>query len=251
MNLRNKLVTANTKKNNIEYVTLENNMKVYKDEKKNHQKILLKIPKSDIVNNTAVKLLIQTAEEKYQEEKEKLKFIRKSLKSSKNEEICEWETNTPKEIRADAVNDVCKAYKTAKTNLKLGHIKKFTLGFRKKKDERKCLLLPLSFIKNNDVKLSIIPSLLKNESKFTLEKKKMKKHRNLVIEHDCRLVKQKNIFWIIIPIPVEITEKRPPINYCGIDPGTKTFMTCFGNNGCIEYKHNDKTLQKLNKKVSN
>ena len=58
-------------------------------------------------------------------------------------------------------------------------------------------------------------------------KKTIKKHRNLVIEHDCRLVKQKNIFWVIIPIPVEIIEKIPPINYCGIDPGVKTFMTSF------------------------
>ena len=132
-NLRNKLVTKNTKKNNIEYVTLENNMKLYKEEKKKQQKILLKIPKN--VNITAVNLLIQTAEEKYQEEKEKLKLIRKSLKSSKNKELCEWETNTPNEIRAGAVNDVYIAYKTANVNLKLEHIKKFTLGFRKKKDD--------------------------------------------------------------------------------------------------------------------
>ena len=250
MNLRNKLVTANTKKNNIEYVTLENNMKIHKDENKKQHKNLIKIPKNDIVNITAVNLLIQTAEEKYQEEKEKLKLIRKSLKSSKNEEIREWETETPKEIRAGAVNDVCKAYKTAKTNLKLGHIKKFTLGFRKKKDENKCLLLPHSFIKNNDGKLSIIPSLLKNDSIISMGKKTIKNHRNIVIEHDCRLVKQKNIFWVIIPIPVEITEKKPPKNYCGIDPGVKTFMTSFGNNGCIEYKHNDKILQKLDKKIS-
>ena len=250
MNLRNKLVTANTKKNNIEYVTLENNMKLYKEEKKNQQKNLIKIPKNELVNINAVNLLIQTAEEKYQEEKEKLKMIRKSLKSSKNEGIREWETNTPKEIRAGAVNDVCKAYKTAKTNLKLGHIKKFTLGFRKKKEENKCLLLPHSFIKNNDGKLSIIPSFMKDDSIISMGKKAIKKHRNLVIEHDCRLVKQKNVFWIIIPIPVEITEKKPPKNYCGIDPGVKTFMTSFGNNGCIEHKHNEKILQKLDKKIS-
>ena len=248
--LRDKLVTANTKKHNIEYVTLENNMKLYKEEKKKQQKNLIKIPKTDIVNITAVKLLIQTAEDKYQEEKEKLRIDKKNMKSSKNNNIREWETNTPKEIRAGAVNDVYKAYKTAKTNLKLGHIKKFKLGFRKKKDENKCLLLPHSFIKNNDGKLVIAPALLKDDSKISMGKKTIKKHRNLVIEHDCRLVKQKNIFWVIIPIPVEITEKKPPINYCGIDPGTKTFMTSFGNNGCIEYKHNESVLHKLNKKIS-
>jgi transposase len=79
-------------------------------------------------------------------------------------------------------------------------------------------------------------------------KKTIKKHRNLVIEHDCRLVKHKNVFWVIIPIPVEIAEKKLPVNYCGIDPGTKTFMTSFGNNGCIEHKHNESILKELDKK---
>ena len=90
---------------------------------------------------------------------------------------------------------------------------------------------------------------MKNESTISMGKKTIKKHRNLVIEHDCRLVRQKNIFWVIIPIPVEITEKKPPINYCGIDPGIKTFMTCFGNNGCIEHKYNEKIIKDLDNKI--
>jgi putative transposase len=249
MNLRNKLVTANTKKNNIEYVTLENNMKLYKEEKKNQQKNLTKILKNDIVNINNVNLLIQTAEEKYQEEKEKLRIEKTKMKSSKNKNIREWETETPTHIRAGAVKDVCNAYKTAKTNLKLGHIKKFTLGFRKKKDENKCLSLPPNYITNSNGILSIAPLFLKDESTISMGKKTIKKHRNLVIEHDCRLVKQKNVFWIIIPIPIEITDKNPPVNYCGIDPGVKTFMTSFGNNGCIEHKHNEKILKDLDNKI--
>jgi putative transposase len=248
--LRDKFVTENTKKNNNEYITLQNNMKLHREEKKQQQKNLTKIPKNDIVNIDKVKLLIQTAEEKYQEEKEKLSIDKKSMNSTKNEEIREWETNTPKHIREGAVKDVCTAHKSAGSNLKAKNIKHFHLGFRKKKDENKCLLLPMNLIKNNDGKLNIAPSYLKKDSKISMGKKTIKKHRNLVIEHDCRLVKQKNIFWVIIPIPAEITDKKPPINYCGIDPGTKTFMTSFGNSGCIEYKHNNKILQKLDKKIS-
>ena len=48
---------------------------------------------------------------------------------------------------------------------------------------------------------------------------------------------------------MEITEKKPSVDYCGIDPGTKTFMTCFGNNGCIEYQHNDKIFNELDNKI--
>ena len=250
MDLRNKLVTANTKKNNIEYINLENNMRFYKEEKKKQLLLLAKIPKVSIECVTAVNLLVKTAEENYQAEKEKLRVVKKSLKSTKNEELREWETGTPKEIRAGAVNDVCKAYKTGFANLKLGHIKHFRLGFRRKQETNKCLLLPNTFIKNNDGILSIAPTFLKDVSKISMGKKTIKKHRNLVIEHDCRIVKQKNEYWVIIPIPVEISKKEKPINYCGIDPGTKTFMTCFGNNGCIEYKHNESVLQKLDRKIN-
>jgi putative transposase len=248
--LRDKLVTENTKKNNIEYITIANNMKIYREEKKKQQKNLTKIPKNENVNITAVNLLIQTAEEKYQEEKEKLNTIKKDLKLNKNENVREWETNTPKEVRAGAVNDVCKAYKTGFANLALGNIKHFRLGFRKKTEPNKCLLLPSSSVTNNNGILTIGKTFLKKDSKISMGKKTIKKHKNLVIEHDCRLVKQKNEYWLFVPVPVVVAEKKEPLNYCGIDPGVKTFMTCFGNNGCIEYKYKESVLQKLDKKIS-
>ena len=77
MDLRNKLVTANTKKNNIEYINLENNMKLYKDEKKKQLLLLAKITKNDINNIAAVILLIKNAEENYQAEKQKLRVVKK------------------------------------------------------------------------------------------------------------------------------------------------------------------------------
>ena len=247
--LRDKFVTENTMKNNVEYITLQNNMKLFKEEKKNQQKMLLKIPKNDTVNIDKVKLLIQTAEEKYQEENEKFRIEKKSLKSSKNIEIREWETNTPKDIREGAVKDVVTAHKSAVSNIREKNIKHFHLGFRKKKEPNKCLLLSSKLITNKNGILTIAKTYLKGDSKISMGKKTIKRHRNLVIEHDCRLVKQKNIFWVIIPISVEITDKKIPVNYCGIDPGVKTFMTSFGNNGCVEHKHNEKILKDLDNKI--
>jgi hypothetical protein len=40
------------------------------------------------------------------------------MKSEKNDIINEWELNTPKEIRAYAIDELCNAYKTAFGNLK-------------------------------------------------------------------------------------------------------------------------------------
>ena len=44
--------------------------------------------------------------------------------------------------------------------------------------------------------------------------------------------------------------KQKCINYCGIDPGVRTFMTVFGNIDCTEYQHNIKELQFLNNKLA-
>lgn len=50
-----------------------------------------------------------------------------------NNNIAAWELKTPKETRAAAVNDVCKAYKTAFTNFKNGNIKYFEIKYKKRK----------------------------------------------------------------------------------------------------------------------
>jgi putative transposase len=188
-------------------------------------------------------------EKQLEEEKENLKEIKKELKSIKNVGIHEWELKTPKEVRAGSVNDVCKAYKTGFTNLKLGNIKYFKLGFRKKQENNKSFLLPKNFIKNNDGKLKFAPTFFKEDSNISMGKKTIKKHKELLIEHDCRIVKQKNEYWLIVPTPLEIKEKTKPVNYCGIDPGVKTFMTVFGNQGCQEYKFNEEIIKKLNTKI--
>ena len=68
-------------------------------------------------------------------------------------------------------------------------------------------------------------------------------------DNDTRIIKQKDTYYLIVPIPVEEIPKNPLINYCGIDPGIRTFMTSFGNNECIEYHHNEEAVKILNSKI--
>lgn len=58
-----------------------------------------------------------------------------------------------------------------------------------------------------------------------------------------------NKYYINVPYSTEIKDKTKPINYCGIDPGIRTFMSCYGNNGKTEYKHNKILIDKLNKEI--
>ena len=94
--LRDVLVTKNTKKNYPEYKDLEEKIRSLKANKQHEERydVLLKQYKTE------------------------LRQIAKGLNSTINTEIKEWELRTPKDIRAGAVHDVCKAYKTAFTNLR-------------------------------------------------------------------------------------------------------------------------------------
>jgi transposase len=235
--LRNILVTENTKKNNKEYIDIENKIKEFRKQKKD-------APNKKIIDEEIKKC------------KEELKTVCRSLKSSKNTNICnEWEFDTPKDIRAGAVNDVCKAYKTAFTNLKNGNIKHFKLNFRKKTSCSKSFIIPSTLIKihtdeNKNQCFRIAPNYLYDNCKVNIGRRTLKKHKNLSIENDCRIVKKNREYFIFVPITVEKKEKTTVKNYCGIDPGVRTFMTSFGNEGVVEYKHNSELLKKLNDKIS-
>jgi transposase len=220
--LRDLLVTDKTKKYHNDYSILTNQISTLK---KQEQTDLIK------------------------EEINTLKNKIKAITFEKNQNIKDWELNTPKVIRNGSVRDVIKAYKTGFANLKAGNIRYFKLGFRKAKNNRQSCVFEKSLVGVKDGKIQIAQSFLRENKLFHMGKKTLKKYRNLKINNDCRLLYERNKFWLCIPIPTIMKEKTETNNYCGIDPGVRTFLTCFGNNGVIEYKQNKELLKKLNTKI--
>ena len=234
--LRDKLVTENTKKNNKEYQTFLCELAELQKQKK----ITIKDKEKTIVMDKLITLKKQTRT-----------AIAKSLKAERNKGVTVWELNTPKAVRDSAVSDVCKAYTTGFSNLKAGNITHFKLSFKKKTSPNKCVCIPKGLVKNNDGVIQMSSAFFHNNCDFKMGRKTIKKHRNISIDNDIRIVKQKGIYWFVIPISVPDVPKEPLVNYCGVDPGVRTFMTTFGNKDCIEYKHDEKQLKRLNDKLSN
>ena len=231
--LRDKFVTANTKKTHPEYQRISSLISKLRIEKKTSNN-------KDAIDNEI---------ENYNKQ---LKDAKKEMKSVKNIGVCEWELQTPKEIRAEAIQDLCKAYKTAYSNLRQGNIKRFNIGFRKKKDKKQSLVIPKSFIKNIEGKLTIAPTFFSKEENpsISMGKRTMKKYKNIEIKHDCRLVKKHNEYWLFIPVSLEEKTKNVKWkNYSGVDPGERTFMTTFGNQGCYEYEHNRNKVANTDKRI--
>jgi len=229
INLRDKCVTSKTKKFNTDYSILTENIRILNKqikEQENQEQLI-------ILNK---QLTVETAK-------------RKLIKFENNLFVQEWESRTPKAIRDGAVRDVCKADVTGWSNLKAGNIKHFKLGFRKITKNKKSLVLPHSLVTNKCGHLVIAPDFLKDESILKMGKRTLKKHKNIEINNDCRLVHERNKYWIFIPIPTILKSKVDSHNYCGIDPGVRTFLTSFGNNGVVEYTQNKTLLKKLNKRI--
>ena len=228
INLRDKCVTSRTKKLNNDYCMLAKNIRVLNKqikEEKNEEQL-------KILNE---QLIIETNK-------------RKAIKFEKNIFIQEWESNTPKAIRDGAVGDVCKANDTGWSNLKAGNINHFKLGFRKI-TKNTSFVLPHSLIKNKSGTLVIAPTFLKDKSTFKMGKRTLKKYKDIEINNDCRIIYERNKYWIAIPIRTILKQKVKCLNYCGIDPGVRTFLTSFGNNSVVEYTQNKVLLKKLNKKI--
>lgn len=232
--LRTTLVTLNTKKYNDAYVNLD---QLYKDRTQ-----LERIVPVDADKLSVLQTQIDAA-------KQRIKETRGTMKSTKNKELHDWELMTPKAVRDGAVDDACKAVKTGFAALKSGAIRHFRLGFRKKKSMRQSLLLPNSFIKNKDGILHIAPTFLKKQKEFKLGKRTTKKYKDLVINHDCRVIYEKREYWLMIPVPFTYAVAAPLVSYCGVDPGVRTMLTVFGSNGVTEYDIEASRIDKLDAKI--
>jgi transposase len=130
------------------------------------------------------------------------------------------------------------------------------MHYKKKSNPDKCVCIPKGLVKNNNGTIHLSSHFFKENNTFRMGKKTLKKYKDVVIDNDSRIIKQKNIYYLIIclkHVPIEKTPEKTvlkQINYCGVDPGIRTFMTSFGNNGCTEYHHNNKLLKLLNTKIS-
>jgi transposase len=227
--LRNILVTNETRLKNEEYPALKRNLKNLEGEKKELDK--------ENKNTDNIQ--------------QRISLIKKQIKElpiQKNP-IQEWELNTPKEIRASVIDELVIAHKSAFTNLKNGNIKYFNIDYRKKDLNRRCCSLPKNFVKNINGRIRIAPTFFNGNCFFDMGRKTKRKHKDLEIEHDCKILKDNNEYWLLIPIPLQIQTKKKAENYCGIDAGIRTFMTTFGNKGCFEYEHNQKLLKDIDSKI--
>lgn len=259
--LRDKLVTENSQKSNKDYNEEYNKINIEISQLNEQLKRLIVQSNEELKNNIELKL-------------KKLKERKKAIPSVKNESLKKWELNTPKETRANAVFDVCDAYNSAFSRMKIGQITHFRMEYRKKKELKSIALLPKQIkLLNNNSKFKIMPKYFKKQKcspEFKLSKRTIKSIQNYIIHSTVRLFYKDSRFYIGLldkkvlknkkndekesneTILCDENAKKTNLSYCGIDPGSRDFLTVFNSdNTCWQLKHNNIKLKQLDGKIEN
>ena len=143
-----------------------------------------------------------------------------------------WMLDVPKEVRTEAIRDLCKAYTSTRSLLKSGKINHFKMNFRSKKDNGQSFVIPHSAIKMEGNNLYLYKGLLKENSKIRINKREKLPN----IEFDCRIKLIKpNVCYIYIPYSTNEIKSIENQNtkIISLDPGIKIFQTGYSPNGHV------------------
>jgi putative transposase len=170
-----------------------------------------------------------------------------AIKKETNCEIRDFELGVSKSIRDNTIRNLCANYESAATNLKNGNIKFFDIKYKKKTAPIQCFKLAKNDIKMRDGAIRINPEKFgEAHCSFKIGKRNFKKYGACIIENGCDFIKNQSGYYIGLVLPTINQDNKKFENFCGVDPGVRTLLTCYGSNGVVEYNHNIKALDKLN-----
>lgn len=237
-NLRDLLVTDNTKKGYDEYKQFDTQLESLRQRKK---------ATDDLEVIASIDSEIKAINQQRRNMMKEYDYVKNPL-------VHEFETNTPKDIRACAVKRCCDAYKSGFANLRKGNIKFFRMGFKKKKERYQSIELTPKLMSLHQGKIQIAPDTFKGECFLKTSKKVKRKLERIEIVNNVDIVRSNYGYYLHINVPT-IQNKQKLNTVGGVDLGIRTFATVHTHNvqtnetTITEYKHRQELLKQLNKKI--
>ena len=185
----------------------------------------------------------------YDKALEEINLQKELLPKTKNPNIPAHELLIHKDIRTCAVKNLCDAYKTAHSNLNAGNIKFFNISYKKKSSPTRCAEVTSKCVSMKNGKIQLCRDKIGRENCFfKISKRNMKKYGIMKINHNCDILYKGGEYFFVLAIPIG-PQKSEGESVCGIDPGLRTFMTCYSNESIHEYKHDRNLIKKINDKI--
>lgn len=185
----------------------------------------------------------------YNQEKFKLNIITarsiimKNNKDMNDDDPEKWLIEIPYDTRQLAISAALDAIKSSFALLKNGHINKFSMKMKSKKDKKQIFYVDDKAIKN----LNLFPTKLNDHSKLIV-KKKYKKYYNYIPDSDCIIQKDGFNYYILIPkekeIKIDVNRKE---NIISLDPGIRTFQSFYTPDGIVGDLGNSQLKNKIMK----
>jgi putative transposase len=162
-----------------------------------------------------------------------------------NDRVPAWTFKTPKDIRKEMVRDLTKAFETAFSNLKRGHISHFKLGFKRKR-KSSSIAIPDEGLKLSGDKLTIYPTYQLGAIKVARRELK----RPISLNHTCRLQYVRGQWFLCVPYKKPSRVRAPPQkSVCAVDPGVRTFGVVFSPEEVTKIQQNQERLDSLHAKL--
>jgi IS605 OrfB family transposase len=234
--LRDILVTCQTKKQTQECQNKEKEIKELYKKLKNDK------------DNEDLKEELQQLKLKKKEDMSKNSFQR-------NEGVKDFELSVPKDVRACAVKRCCDALKTGFTNLRNGNIRHFNMKFKKKTEEYQSFEITPKLFKVVEDGFKIAPTFFKGMDTLKVHKRTKKKLIGLNVSNNTDIVRSCHGYYVHLLVNTTISKTEKLEKMAGVDPGVRSLATVqaynieTGYTEVLEYKHNQKLMQKLNKKL--
>ena len=233
MDLRDLLVTENTKKGMDEYKAFDNILNMLKTQKK----------------NTKDKNELALISENIKTVQKNRRDYMKRFSYTKNPMIFDFETETPKDIRACAVKRCCDAMKAGFSNLRNGNIRHFNLSYKKKSEKEQSFETTPIMVSIHNGYVKMAPEFLKDDCVIKTHKKISKVSK---IENNVDFVRINKTYYVHICVKTYPKECENLETIAGVDLGIRSFATVYSHNKdntvIWEYKHRSDLLRKLNMK---
>jgi len=143
----------------------------------------------------------------------------KPTKINPNYNSIQWQIDVPFDIRNNAVRDAYKTYEAVSNKWKNGE--KAMMSYRRKRSSQQAILLPKSCLREKTFYVSYMGDVVKA-------------NHPLMSDGDTRLVKTLLGYELHVITKSLIENQDHVHNVISLDPGVRTFMTGFDNNGIVD-----------------
>jgi len=156
--------------------------------------------------------------------------LRALLINTKKDIIKKSKINT--HVLDEAIKSACSSYKSAFTNYKRRNIKRFRIRYIKLSKPKKILHIEKNFISKNVNTFCgrVFKTPFKCENNYQL--------KNINNDFKIHYNTRNNKYMFLIPIKINANKPHNKQNTLGIDPGIRTFLTGYSQNGYVEINKN-------------